>query len=521
MVHTNLLQQYFDILNRLKFYLTLSIFINFITFFYTLGNTDSIRIIKTPIEQKNYTSLTSYDEMISFLKYIDSTCDIISIDYLGLSVEGRPIPYLKISNTKFGADSSKVKVLMFAQQHGDEPAGKEAIIYLTREIYSRYYQNILKNVDLILIPQLNPDGAEAQRRQNSKNRDLNRNHLILTEPETQGLHKIFQKFKPEVTLDIHEYYPYGTSWIRFGAIKNFDIQFGILTNPNVDQNIIKYSNNTFLPFIEKYLNMHNLTFHNYIVGGPPDSSRIRHSTIDINDGRQSFGIHNTLSFILEGRNGKNIIDNIKHRTLSQYIALQGFLKFVCNNSQNILQLVTDARKKLIYSEVQDSIIIRMEHTRADTPLFLKLLSINSNSDTIITVYNYDSKIYPKLKVSKPKGYLIPSSDSILISFLKNHNINFIDYHPQKTDIIECYYISHIDTTIEEEQKLIYPNVSKFNLEIDDYKSYFLIPITQLSSIFIVLAFEPQSMVGLINYAEFRYLIHPNKIFPIKRLTNKF
>ncbi|MDZ7762884.1 MAG: hypothetical protein U5K00_00445 [Melioribacteraceae bacterium] len=50
--------------------------------------------------------------------------------------------------------------------------------------------------------------------------DLNRNHLILTEPETIGLHKLFNEYHFEVTMDVHEYYPFGKSAEEYGYVEH-------------------------------------------------------------------------------------------------------------------------------------------------------------------------------------------------------------------------------------------------------------------------------------------------------------
>jgi murein tripeptide amidase MpaA len=62
-------------------------------------------------------------------------------------------------------------------------------------------------MDIAIVPQMNPDGSEQNQRRNGNNADLNRNHLILTEPETMALHRFFDNYLFEVTMDIHEYFP--------------------------------------------------------------------------------------------------------------------------------------------------------------------------------------------------------------------------------------------------------------------------------------------------------------------------
>ena len=59
--------------------------------------------------------------------------------------------------------------------------------------------------------------------------DLNRNHLILTEPETIALHKLFDEYLFEVSMDVHEYAPYGETWKNYGYRFNNDEEIDGLT----------------------------------------------------------------------------------------------------------------------------------------------------------------------------------------------------------------------------------------------------------------------------------------------------
>ncbi len=473
-------------------------------------NLSTIAQILTPLEKNNYEKLTSYNDLIDFIDQIDASLENISKDYFAKTVQGRNIPLIKISKNNF--DDDKIKVMIFAQQHGNEQSGKEGALLLLKEIAEEKLDHIFDRINLILIPQLNPDGSEADKRRNGNGEDLNRNHLILTEPETIGLHNIFWKYLPEVTLDVHEYSPYSESWMKFGYRKNFDEQFGTVTNPNVSNEIKKYQKEKFLPFAKKYLNENGFTFQEYILGGPPSVERMRHSTFDINDGRQSFGIMNSFSLILEGKNGKDSIDNIEHRAKGQLAAMKSFLNFVYENSDEIKDLVNAEREKLINGK--EKVSIRMEHVKGNENLDLNLRSVSTGNDTTIIVEEYHIEIKKILEVEKPLGYLINKGDSLLISFLKNHNVKFSDEIPIEAKILE-YQILQMDTVISEEIESLYPKVEVKETSINK-DDYYFVPLNQLQSNLLVLALEPQSMLGLIQYEEFKFLRNTGK-YPILRV----
>jgi len=143
--------------------------------------------ILTPLQKSDYKKVTSHIELSQFIKEVDEKSDLIKSEVLTKSVEGRELFAVYFSKDDFGKDVSKIKVLIFAQQHGNEQSGKEGALLLINELLKPENQYLFDKIDFVLIPQMNPDGSEKNQRRNGNSMDLNRNHLILTEPETIGL----------------------------------------------------------------------------------------------------------------------------------------------------------------------------------------------------------------------------------------------------------------------------------------------------------------------------------------------
>ncbi len=476
--------------------------------------TIKILLSQTPLIKSNYTRLTSYDELKNFVFEIDKKSDLVKAEVLTKTVEGREIFVLFFSCDEFGKDPNKLKVLFFAQQHGNEQSGKEGALLLIDELTKAENQYLFHKLDLAIIPQMNPDGSEKNQRRNSNNVDLNRNHLILTENETIALHKLFDVYNFEVTLDVHEYSPYTESWKEFGYYKNADEQVGILSNPNISESIQKYQKEKVLPFIRDYFGVRDYSFCEYVVGGPPDKERLRHSTVDINDGRQSFGILNSLSFILEGKNGiDSYLHNIKRRAHGQFEAMMGLLKFCYDNSNEIKNLIKLERKS--YDKLKE-ITLRADHFHDGSEFILPVTRIEDSVDTLITIKNYSPKVKQLEKVKIPKGYLVPRNDSLLINLLKRHSIKFLEKIPGGAKFYR-YEILSIDSILLEGEYLKDLRIKKNRVkELSSISEYVYVPLNQLKRNLIVLTFEPQSMVGIIQYPHFKYLTE-KKFFSVIRV----
>ena len=476
--------------------------------------------LETPLEEKDFETLTSYESLISFVQKLDRESESVTMDTLGRSVEGRMIPYMKISSGEFGEDRlNKLVVLLFAQQHGNEPSGKEAVLTLARDFATGVHDDLLEHLDILLVPQVNPDGSEQHERRNAGNVDLNRSHLILNAPETIALRNLFHQWEPYVTVDIHEYQPWTSSWLEEGYIKLFDQQYGLITNINTDETIRLFSEQEFLPYAEREITGAGYTFHNYIVGPP---GRIRYSTTSINDGRQGFGILNTFSLILEGKNGRTPTGRIQHRTEAQHHALLTLLNFCKDKKGDILSIVRTARRNMITAE-QTGFVLTMGRDRDNSVLSIPALEVIPENDDYVTgdtitvdIENYYPLVVKEETTTIPDAYLIPATENRIIELLEKHNI--LMRRLEEGDVYRGeYFIIGEYTTIElEETDIMFPELRKEPATHIARDGDVLVPTDQLQRLLIATALEPQSMHGLLQYNEFRHLQQTGR-YPIVRI----
>ena len=475
-----------------------------------------------PLLKNDHQKVTSYEELTGYIQQLDETSDLLKVETIGQSVQGRNLYAMKFSSSEFGKDKSKIKVLFFAQQHGNEQSGKEGALLLAQELLKPENRYLFDKIDFVLIPQVNPDGSEANKRRNGNDMDLNRNHLILTEPETQALHRFFDNYLFEVSMDVHEYSPYGGEWEKYGYRKNADVTLGATTNPNVSDKIREFSNTGAVPYVLKSLSINNFSSSVYCPGGPPELDYIRHSTFDVNDGRQSFGIQNTLSFIQEGMNGTDMfIENIKHRSQGQMHGMRAMLEYVYLHKNEIKKTVASSRKAVISGKSNPKVSIQSEHVSNGEKLTLQLFSYSTLRDTTVIVSDYRPVVKSVYDVTKPAGYLIPKASKELVEWVGKQAFVTADFKPKKGQKIEQYTITSIDSIDFERDIIVDPNVetTEFSGEITP-SGYLYIPTNQLKGNLIVLALEPKSMLGLVTYKQYEHLLKIGEPFPVLRLMTK-
>lgn len=478
--------------------------------------------IELPKEMRTYSNITTYDELSEKVQNLDKSSDLLNVEIIGKSVEGRNLYALKFSKGTFDKDPSKIKVVIFTQQHGNEQSGKEGALLLAENLLKSENAYLFNKIDFALIPQVNPDGSEVNKRRNGHNADLNRNHLILMEPETIALHKFFDKHLFEVNMDVHEYSPYSEEWMNKGYRKNSDVTFGGTTNINVPKEIRNLSNEVALPFLKNYTHEAGYSTFDYCPGGPPEDNYLRYSTFDINDGRQSFGIQNTLSFIQEGMNGEDtFLENMQKRAYGQMTGMSALLDYVYQNKEQITKLINTERNKLISNPKIQQFPIQMAHVKNGEKIHLPVLNLKTKKDSIVVSDNFHPIVKSLYDVKKPEGYLIPTDCKKLLEWAERQALKTEPYIPSNEQQIEQYFVKSVDSIDFEGDTIINPQVEVSLLETTVKKGDFIfIPLNQLKSNLIVQALEPKSMLGLITYAPFQDLLETGKIFLVKRLMKK-
>ncbi len=235
----------------------------------------------------------SYAEMSTFLEAV-ARPGLITVTEEGRSTQGRKLFLVHLNR---GGAKARFKVFYYAQQHGDEVAGKDAQLTLIRDIAERPAL-LPEGVDLYLMPMVNPDGAEAHQRFNGVGADLNRDHLLLAQPETQALHRVARRIRPHVAVDSHEFGRDGEAYTKKGWEAWPLITMDACNHPLIPD----YLKTAALEAVSTAAPLQKQAGHayrRYMVGGPPPDEELRPSTSEVDDGRNGMGTLGALSFIIE------------------------------------------------------------------------------------------------------------------------------------------------------------------------------------------------------------------------------
>lgn len=526
--------------------------------------------VKTPAEESNYTQYSQNEEIACFLSQVDNLSREVRVQIIGRTKEtknyrSKDIFLCLLTEEGVGSphelNREKPSFLVIASQHGNEQSAKEAALRLIRDLAVGELKPLLKKMNFLIIPQANPYGNWLDQRRNEQDLDLNRDHLKLESTEVEAIHRVFRTWMPEVTMDVHEK---GDDYYR--------VSIGCVSNANINLKLQYFSRNTILAEVEKNLKKKQITFHEYLITQPMgiDSSAgvsyrpedlgkrkmmKRYSTTDLNDGRNSLGIYETLSFIQEGAS-RHKIETLRERTRWQYFGIRFFAESIARHGMEINSLVRSLRENLLgkakvfsdddlvhlrmmyaRDEKQPTLIIK-KFDRAESPIRGILKVDKKEGEPLFrgdfapypypsrykvskeVVKNWFPNVKPVISVPRPLGYIISSKHQDVVETMLRHGLR-VDVFTKDialeaetyivTDIIPAKYDYLPPQSIEVEKKALQTIVKKGD---------FYISCAQEGTNLIPCLLEPQSQYGFIRYWKFKLVPEKGEIFPFFRFIKK-
>ncbi|AEV85817.1 carboxypeptidase [Actinoplanes sp. SE50] len=175
-------------------------------------------------------------EIRGYLAAVDKASDRVVSGTMGTSVLGQPLDYAIVSSSRHVSrrsldriagqirelrDPRKLKaeqarriaagepaiVWIAGNVHGGETSGADASLKTLYELAAGTSCAVRQrddNLITVILPTQNPDGRDANRRQNEYGFDLNRDWFARTQPETDSKLELLRKYPPQVFVDAHE-----------------------------------------------------------------------------------------------------------------------------------------------------------------------------------------------------------------------------------------------------------------------------------------------------------------------------
>jgi len=189
--------------------------------------------------------LHSYDELVDYLGYLQNLGAKISV--IGKSGLGRDIHLLTVGK-------GDKRALIMCRQHGNEPTSTETMMEYAEELFSK--EDLMETVRVSIILMANPDGAELYSKICERGKtsvlssymarsvkpyrgDMNRDHKKRKFPEAKAIAKAVEEAKPNLILDLHNFFPNYEYTILRRPVHDFCS--AISTNPKIKPKTMRIS----------------------------------------------------------------------------------------------------------------------------------------------------------------------------------------------------------------------------------------------------------------------------------------
>jgi hypothetical protein len=392
-------------------------------------------VYSTPGLQEGRSSFTSNAEIQTWLRDLTASAAgapglKAAVLNIGQSQRGEVLEALVLSRAT-GTDaaallaSGRPTVLLLGQQHGDEPAGSEALLVVARELSQGLLRPLLERINVIIVPRANPDGSADSKRTTSGGLDMNRDHLLLNTPEAQALARLTRDYRPTVVVDAHEYTVVGRFLQKFDAIQKYDALLQYATTANIPEFLTKASEEWYRRPLLAALNAQGLSNQWYYT----TSADLADKTISMggtqpDTGRNINGLKNTVSLLIETRGIGIGRLHIQRRVHTHVSAISSVLASTAQRASELGQLQPYIEKELSAQACKEEAVVEA----GPTPTQFELLMLDpvSGADKALKVEWNSALTLRKVKTRvRPCGYWLSASSKTAVERLRLHGVQVL------------------------------------------------------------------------------------------------
>jgi len=317
-----------------------------------------------------------------------------------------------------GASGDRPVVLVLGGQHGDERAGVEAALMLARDLAVGRGAELLRILDIRIVPIVNPWGLDNASRRNEDGMDLNRDHMRQRSDAVRGIHAAFAG-QVAAMLDLHE----------LGPVM-YDVEIGAPTHPNVDPGLVEFARFYLTPYVARQLGTLGLTYHEYLVqepplegqeegiAPPPDSAvYVTYAPIAAHNARNAFALGGAVALLVEVSSTR-AIDGYEARSQAMRAALGAFLEVLAMQTGELRARVEAAR-----AQGPATVVLRARN--AVDPARPRLtLRMRSEYGTAVNgvLDDWRPLVEPTALISRPTAYVLPETETALAALLVRNGL---------------------------------------------------------------------------------------------------
>ncbi|PTT21129.1 peptidase M14 [Acidovorax sp. HMWF029] len=424
---------------------------------------------------------------------------------IGISQRGEPILGLLLTRAA-GTDpasldnSGRPTVVLIGQQHGDEPAGSEALLVISSELAQGLLEPLLDRINVVVVPRANPDGAEVGTRVTANGTDMNRDHLLLNTPEARALARVINDYRPILVVDAHEYTVVGRYLQKFNAVQRYDALLQYTTTANYPEFLTKASQEWYHQPMVAALKAQGITSDWYYTTSTNlEDKRISMGGTQPDTGRNVHGLKNTVSLLIETRGVGIGRMHIQRRVHSQVTAISSALRSTAERAANLEQVRSFVARDVSAQACRDQVVV--EAAATPTQRDLDFLDPDTGADRSIRVdWNSSLTLRATKSRARPCGYWLAAGSTAAVERLRLLGLQVMRVAEPGAMLAETYRETARETgdrqdvigTIAGGTGIVRVQVSTVRSAVDAPAGSFYVPLNQPRANLAVAALEPDT-----------------------------
>ncbi|WP_163530052.1 M14 family metallopeptidase [Halobacillus ihumii] len=489
---------------------------------------------KTPGFKPGKSNFTTQQEMMSFLQKLDRSSDVMKMKVAGHSLEGRDIPIVVLSTSHGNKEEFKNKttVMLEGQVHGDEPTGGESVLVMAQKLAKeKLGENVLDEINVILVPRINPDGSYYFQRQTANQLDANRDHVKLELPAIRTLHKIFNKYQPEVVISAHGYLGLPSKFPNpqklpgigeEGAIPYHDILLAPDLNLNIPKSVRKKATKWFVKPTHKALEEEGFSsYPYYLLKKSAEKPTITGGSLAAGIDTNAYGLQPAFTILVESRGYGLGRETFKRRVAASVTAHTNIIKTAAQRANAIESVIQHAKAKITRQGEKigkkDNIVLDSKRQELPGQQYLEVVDIEEGAVERIPVNFLSSQqSVPTQEIVRPTSYIMPPAYHEIAKKLKLQGVEVKKLKETKVLEVERYKVTDkkVDDTYYQGHLLTHVETDRKKKTYRFPKGSYVFSSAQPEANLIALSLEPESEVGYVTY---NYLpVNEGDIVPVYR-----
>jgi len=473
---------------------------------------------RTPAFAINHSGFTSNVELQALLAALVQDAvpatgqPRVSLVPLGRSQKGQPLQALLFTR-EFDlrpaamAASSRPTVLLVAQQHGDEPAGSEALIVLAQDLALGRLQSLTERINVIVLPRANPDGAAARQRVTASGIDANRDHLLLKTPEAQAQAQLMRDYRPVVVVDAHEYTVVGRYLEKFGSVQRFDALVQYAMAANVQPFITKAAEEWFrIPLIASLTEQGLSSEWYYTTSTDPADKKISMGGTQPDTGRNVNGLKNAISILIETRGVGLGKLHLARRVHTHVTAMTSVLQSTSERAVELLKVRNYVDKDVSAQACVGETVVEAGPTLSEYAL--TMLDPVSGADKTVNVEWASALVLRTLKSrTRPCGYWLGADQSDAVMRLRGLGVTVVQLGNRVVMQGENYRETAREVGVREDVRgsiadggsVVKVQIELVSALIDAPAGSYYVPLSQPLANLVIAAMEPDTQNSYLTH----------------------